>query len=178
MKDRAGRCQWDGPLNPHQQALVHGQWTVAGVAPRVSFCLSHGHALSFSHTSGMYLKPTLSNPPWALSLNHPGTRLATRPTGELPAALTAAACLSAQSELKPVELCTILYWNPLELRFGFFFTFIKLRSCYWHSYKLGWTGKPVNLLHLETHQREAVDNCCVPVQFTWRLRGFSLFLVI
>lgn len=68
----------------------------------------------------MYLKPTLSSPPCALSLKHLGTRLATRPTGPLPAALTAAACLSAQSELKPVELCKILYWNPLELSFGFF----------------------------------------------------------
>lgn len=29
----------------------------------------------------------------------------------------------------------------------------------------------MNLLHVETHQREAVDNCCVPVQLAWRLQG-------
>lgn len=56
--------------------------------------------------------------------------------------------------------------------------FIKLQLCYWNSHKLGWTGKPVNVFHLETHQREVVDNCCLPVQLYCRLQGFGLFLTI
>lgn len=114
MKDRAGRCQQDVALNPHQ-VLVRGQWTLAGVAPRV-FCLSHGHAASFSHVSDMYVKSTLSNPPCALSLKHLVTRLTTLPTGALPAALTCAACLIAQSELKCVGTTNESSLCPLRTR--------------------------------------------------------------
>jgi len=113
MKDSAGRCQQDVPLHPHQQAHVHGQWTLADVAARVSFCQSHGHAPSFSHVSNMYLKPTLSNPPYDLFLKCLSTRLTTLPTAELPAALTHAACLSAQSELK---LAGMTNYSPVHVQ--------------------------------------------------------------